>query len=102
MSLYSACPEPYLDPAVLENIRTQLAMLLSQSEQTVSSEAALSQRVTSLAMQVEALRKEIVKVSSRVTLTEKCTFTSEPNIAVSESRATPRGSTTDVSNVRQD
>ncbi|KAF4532352.1 hypothetical protein B566_EDAN003656, partial [Ephemera danica] len=84
----SSVHQHVVDPTILEHIRGQLAMLVSQAEQTASSEAGISQRVTNLAIQVEALRKEINTISSKATLTDnyKITFVSEPNIAAAEPR----------------
>lgn len=49
----------HLDTNLLEQIRGQLVMLVSQTENHIIAEAAMSQRLNSLANQLEALRQEV-------------------------------------------
>jgi len=49
-----------LETSMLEQIQNQLGVLMHKSEQSITAESTLSQRVTNLAAQIESLRQELV------------------------------------------
>lgn len=54
-----------VDTSMLEQIQNQLGVLVHKSEQSISVESILSQRITNLANQIETLRQEIAAQSKR-------------------------------------
>lgn len=54
-----------LETTMLEQIQIQLGVLVHKSEQSISVESALSQRITNLANQIENLRQEIAAQGKR-------------------------------------
>lgn len=61
----------HVDNSLLEHIRGQLGMLVSQAEQSVTAENAISQRLTFLSNQVEALRQEVSNYRLKEKVAEK-------------------------------
>jgi hypothetical protein len=54
-----------MDNGLLEQIQNQLGVLMHRTEQSLSAESGLSQRITNMSSQLESLRKELAANNKR-------------------------------------